>query len=69
MMAAEEIGATASSLGKQYAETAEFYRTYAGRFEPGSLGYLGNMNEAAKYAEMAERFGSVDPRARRVANN
>jgi hypothetical protein len=40
-------------------ETAQFYRDYAGKFSVGSLGWNGNMAEAAKYDGMAARFGAL----------
>ncbi len=49
-----------AALAKSCSETSEFYRNYGARFEVGSLGYLGNLAEAEKYASMAARFSMLD---------
>lgn len=48
------------SLQASYAETAQFYLTHAQTFPVGSLGYISNMAESAKYARLAA--GSVNER-------
>jgi uncharacterized protein Yka (UPF0111/DUF47 family) len=50
---------TIANAAESFAQTAEFYQNYAKRFTPGTLGYVGNMAEAAKYADMASRFAGL----------
>lgn len=50
---APTMGEQLLAASEQCSSLAEFYTNHAQQFEPGSLGYAGNLAEAAKYAGMA----------------